>query len=195
MRGSMTLFWAFVGVCLCLAIKYTECIYDGADAELGSFPYIVSIQEYGTEEHQCGGTIINERFIITSAACLEIFRTDDDDDDGDDHIWKPIDLIAIAGIVSLTDASATVLGIEEIIEHPEFDPNSMVHDLAMVRTTDAIEFTEFIRPVNLPSSRDQPYSRAGMDVTVAGWGYRNEVFPSYVLYRTASSTHHFPSNR
>ena len=44
-------------------------IYRGRDAQVGQYPYQVSIQTSGV--HVCGGSIISEKWILTAAHCLE----------------------------------------------------------------------------------------------------------------------------
>lgn len=43
-------------------------IVGGEDAKDGQYPFIVSIRQYGS--HSCGGSIINENWILTAAHCL-----------------------------------------------------------------------------------------------------------------------------
>lgn len=172
----MRIIWVFIVVWISLTIKGSECIYAGTNAEPGWFPYAVSIREYGND-HYCGGAIINEQFIITSAVCLEVYRGDEDDS----HIWKPRDLVALAGVVSLDATNGTLLEIEEVTRHEGFNISTLIHDLALCRTKEKIEFTDFIAPVGLPSEDIPP--KDDLDVTVAGWGFNNEVFFSFSLLR------------
>lgn len=156
-----------------MAIKRSECIFGGKDANLGDFPYAVSIREKGFD-HSCGGAIIRPHFIVTSAVCMQNFNNRSIDDF---LIWKPRDLVAWAGIVKSSDANATVFNIEEITRHAQFDLSTSAHDLALLRTKEEIKFEGNILPVDLPDLADtEKRPKPGMDVTVAGWGYFDDVF-------------------
>lgn len=166
----MEIAWIVNIILIFLTINDSECIFGGDVAEPGYFPYAVSIREDGTD-HSCGGAIINNQFIISSAICMDIFPNETFDDP---IIWKPRNLIALAGVVDLNDANATVLYIEEITRHPDFDKTTSLHDLALLRTKKKIDFTDSIVSIALPEL-DQP-PNVDMFVTVAGWGYYNNVF-------------------
>lgn len=45
-------------------------IYHGRNASSGDAPWQVSLRTLVLGQHLCGGTILNERWIVTSAACL-----------------------------------------------------------------------------------------------------------------------------
>lgn len=44
-------------------------IANGAQASLGEFPYVASVQ-LRNEQHLCGGFIYNEFYVVTAASCL-----------------------------------------------------------------------------------------------------------------------------
>lgn len=48
-----------------------ERIVGGSDAQPGDAPYQVSLRENG--KHKCGGSILNDRWILTAAHCVKGF--------------------------------------------------------------------------------------------------------------------------
>lgn len=61
--------------------------------------------------------------------------------------------------LGLTDArdkhSATSRSVEQIILHPHFQPANYDNDIALLRLSQKVEFTELIRPVCLPPQHQQ----------------------------------------
>jgi len=41
------------------------------DAKNGEFPWLIALVEAGTRQPFCGGSIINDRFILTAAHCMK----------------------------------------------------------------------------------------------------------------------------
>lgn len=59
------------------------------------------------------------------------------------------------------------VAIIERIVHPDYDHNSKVHDIALLRLEAPVRFTEYVKPVCLYQNWDIP-SNTGL--LVAGWG-------------------------
>lgn len=63
--------------------------------------------------------------------------------------------------------------VEQLIPHERYNPDSkqQEHDIALVRLSQTVQFTDFVRPICLPLSerlRQQLYDNVVL--TVAGWG-------------------------
>lgn len=68
------------------------------------------------------------------------------------------------------DAHAQTLRTDKIIIHPEFRQNPMpVNDIALVRLAEPVTWSDYVKPVCLPSSGDIKFGRSS-HCFVAGWG-------------------------
>lgn len=70
--------------------------------------------------------------------------------------------------------------VEENIVHEDYDANSkdQHHDIALLRLSRNVEYSEFIRPICLPIGNSlRNFDLAGIALEVSGWG-KTEVSPS-----------------
>lgn len=140
--------------------SYTEAnpktfMFNGEKAVNGQFPYQAAIQSRKDNAHLCSGSIINNRYILTSAHCS----------------LKLIDIkdaYAIIGTVSLSE-DRTEVDFEEIITHPSYDKDTYRNDIALMRTVKSLNFSRLIQPVDLPDI-DLPVQPPTKGF-VSGWGY------------------------
>lgn len=144
--------WFLSVLCICFAIRGTQCILGGNEAEPGKYPYQVSIRIQNSHYHWCGGSILNQRFIITSAICANVHKQ----------------IFVVAGITSMYE-SGTVFDIDNIIVHPNFVKGEFGNNIAMLRTVKDIQYTKYIGSVGLPYL-DVPID-GGTDVIITGFGY------------------------
>nr|QYL00320.1 pro-phenoloxidase activating protein I [Holotrichia parallela] len=159
-----------------------EKILGGEMTALAEFPWTVLVgykNASGFEKFSCGGSLINNRYVVTAAHCaagrvltvvgalnkirLGEWNTNTDPDCyGDRKIQvcseKPVDY-----------------GIEEVIVHNDYKEaeRSRYHDIALIRLNRYVDFTDFIRPVCLPQMTDE--ANVGERLTVTGWGKTERV--------------------
>lgn len=50
--------------------RISSRVFGGDDAEIGSWPWIGSLQQYG--DHGCGCTLINSQWAVTAAHCVYV---------------------------------------------------------------------------------------------------------------------------
>lgn len=130
-------------------------IVGGTRAQPGEFPWQVSMRSNG--HHVCGGILIADQWVLTAAHCFN--------ENKNPYAWT----------VVVGEHDRAVLEGHEILEkvdtlfvHSHYSPSRYYNDIAIVKLGNAVPaYTEFIRPVCLPSAND---SYDGMICTVTGWG-------------------------
>lgn len=131
-------------------------IFGGHRARRGQFPYQVSIRVNftGAFEHNCGGSIISDRYIVTAAHC---FLAD-----------FPHDMTRYRLLVGAHNRSGD--GEEYRFArnhiHPGWDLKRIIHDIALAQTDRAIGFTKRVQPIVI--SRE--FIRSGLRAVTSGWG-------------------------
>ncbi|ELV14217.1 Serine protease 55 [Tupaia chinensis] len=128
-------------------------ITGGMEAEVGEFPWQVSIQ--ARNEHFCGGTILNKWWILTAAHCLY------------SEELSPRDLSIVMGTNDLTSSSMEIKDVTSIIFHKTFKRVNMDNDIALLLVGSPITFSDLILPICLPT---QPIPSKWHECWIAGWG-------------------------
>ena len=98
-------------------------IVGGRNAEPGQFPHIVSIRRKlaGSTSHVCGGSIINEFWILTAGHCITEMPA------GTKYaIW------AGAHDFSKEESTRQVLDVIKSVVHPDYQGKVNPHDIALV---------------------------------------------------------------
>ena len=74
----------------------------------------------------------------------------------------------LLGEHNIADREFYRVNVGEIISHPEFSPITYDNDYAILRLSQAVAFTNEVRPACLPADLSATY--AGVLATVTGWG-------------------------
>lgn len=143
---------ALLVVCLA-ATAYavpTGRIVGGSDAPEGKYPYQVSLRQYNNLF--CGGSILNKRYILTAAHCVS---------------GKTPQLVSVhAGTVLLSEIGDAYKA-EKFIVHESYDSFFLVNDVALIRVSEDIKFTDFVQPIPLATNNNV---KAGDAAVLTGWG-------------------------
>ncbi|XP_055630032.1 brachyurin-like [Toxorhynchites rutilus septentrionalis] len=140
-------------------------IAGGAPAKDRQFPYQAALLINFADESTtlCGGSIVSTTFVLTAAHCLE----------------GGIDATVIVGTNTVSipsDDRAVEIDVtfHDMLVHPKYDPIDVLNDIAIVRLTKALTFSDTIQPVKLPSRQEALSDLVNVDTTVSGWGALGE---------------------
>ncbi|KAF2895592.1 hypothetical protein ILUMI_10587 [Ignelater luminosus] len=155
-------------------LHFDRRVVGGKIADPQEFPWMALI-EYETKNGKqflCGGSLINSRYVLTAAHCLEenlvsvrLGEYDLDkevdcfDEESIDCLDKPIDV-----------------KVQEQIPHEQFDLKigNYLHDIALLRLSEDILYSDSIMPICLPSEEILNLSNK-VKTTVAGWGVKSKT--------------------
>ncbi|XP_016301899.1 coagulation factor IX-like isoform X4 [Sinocyclocheilus anshuiensis] len=136
-------------------------IVGGNPALPGEIPWQVALVARSTHQIFCGGSILNQLWVITAAHCLVgtqnasfYIRVGEHD-------------------VSKTEGTEQNLNVTRFISHPRYDSKVSLynHDIALLRLRNPIQFTLTVRPICLgPMLFSNSLLQSGSLATVSGWG-------------------------
>ncbi|KAF6732359.1 Suppressor of tumorigenicity 14 protein [Oryzias melastigma] len=118
-------------------------VVGGTDAERGEFPWQVSLHVKGSG-HACGASLINEKWLVTAAHCVE-------------DPYAPRFNAGPSNRSYHTPITTTF---------------KYTNDIALMELDKPVAYTEYIRPICLPSP--QHIFEVGKQVYVTGWGALRE---------------------
>ncbi|XP_016838625.2 trypsin Blo t 3 [Nasonia vitripennis] len=145
-------------------------IHGGSQAPEGHFPYQVSLQR---PFHFCGGSIINERWILTAAHCLK---------------GKEVGKIKIV-VGSTSKFEGKAYQAEKLIYHDDYTTAALKSDIGLVRVNKNIEFNDNVQPIKL-ASKDTT-TDINESVISAGWGrVEDDTLPEklqYIIFKVSDT--------
>ncbi|XP_064208590.1 ST14 transmembrane serine protease matriptase b [Anguilla rostrata] len=151
--------------CECGKSPYkTAKIVGGQDAYEGEWPWQVSlhVQEKG---HVCGASVLNNRFIVTAAHCVQdrdiLYSTPD--------VWDVYLGLHIQQVISKTTEQRK---LKRIIPHPDYNHLTSDNDIALMELDEPVLLNNNIWPICLPA-QSQSFP-AGTSVWITGWGATRE---------------------
>lgn len=116
--------------------------------------------------HFCGGSIYNERWIVTAAHCVI----------GN----KPQDIIVTAGTIDLSKATIR-RNVESIVVMPGYVTASKGKDIALLKLKSPLAFSEAIQ--RIPILKDDSFFDERISFTISGWGATSEGGPQSLTLR------------
>ncbi|KAL9696144.1 hypothetical protein quinque_015429 [Culex quinquefasciatus] len=160
-----------------------QLVHHGRTAELGQWPWHVAL--YHGEKYKCGGTLIDQRHVLTAAHCVTRDESGPRRSRGQPRKKVAIDAERVRihlGQRHLDELPEPeqVKNVSEIVVHPEFSPNR--NDIALLVLSSVVQFSEFVIPICLVGSRAaQEEDLVDQRGWVAGWGITETGHLSTVL--------------
>ncbi|XP_066912679.1 chymotrypsinogen B2-like [Clytia hemisphaerica] len=133
----------------CSEKKRSRRVVSGADVRHGDWPWMAGLTL--DKKFRCGGVLVNELHVLTSAHCL--YRRGEKLDSNQIQIF----LGSVHRSEEKLEPSKVRLAVKDLIIHKQFDPKTLENDIALVKLTDDVTFSKSIQPVCLPKySADAP---------------------------------------
>ena len=136
-------------------------IAGGHTAGPRSWPWVCSVGTRGTRRpwnHQCGGTLITYRHLITAAHCVKPFKVDRIKVRCGEHDLQRN---------QRSNKEGQVRGLSHYDVHPNYEDVSLNFDISLLVAKTEFDPSVFIRPICLGS---QPLRDSKTEVQVVGWG-------------------------
>lgn len=136
-------------------------ITNGQDADAGEYPFMVSLQAPGGG-HFCGGSLIDDEWVLTAAHCIDGAAVE-----------------VVIGGRDLQARDGTRVAVTEQIVHPDYDPNTSLNDIALLR----LASPQQLPTLELADAADGALEAPGRIVTLTGWGgvsndQQNQQYPN-----------------
>lgn len=151
----------------------TPAIVGGSPVAEGEYPWVVAIG-YIDRTPFCGGSLLNERWVLTAAHCLVQPLTGRPEDPETLAVTvgttRPIDLLNTP--VATTNTTSQVLSVVDFTIHPGYNNRLLINDIAVLElATPANLASATIAPIRLIDPLAEPVLAApGSQAIAAGWG-------------------------
>uniref|UniRef100_A0A8C1K1X4 Peptidase S1 domain-containing protein n=1 Tax=Cyprinus carpio TaxID=7962 RepID=A0A8C1K1X4_CYPCA len=131
-------------------------IVGGVDASEGSWPWQISLHSSNFGGHFCGGSLINNEWVLTAAHCLPGVSASS--------------LRVYLGRRTQQGVNANEISrnVTSIIVHNSYDRNTNNNDIALLQLSSAVTFNNYIRPVCLAAQNS--VFPSGTSSWITGWG-------------------------
>ncbi|MEM7112424.1 MAG: serine protease [Chloroflexota bacterium] len=142
---------------------FGQQIIGGEEADVGEWPWQIAL--YAGSGQICGGSLIDERWVITAAHCILDFGTGEP---------IPADVFQVrAGVHQLSSDQGQFINVSEIMLPPDFDTHSILPDVALLYLTTAVSLNDNVQIIPYATSANAALYAPGQSGWATGWGVYN----------------------
>lgn len=184
MKESLAFRFTLIALsCLTGSVRCVQCgirqdktrslITNALDVQPGDYPWHTAIyQLIPVKQYICGGTLVGQSVVITSAHCVTI--------PGQSVARMIDDLVLQVGKHLLNTKSdfEQEYGLSSIIVHGSFSSDKHDNDIALLITKQPVQYSKFVQPACLPTFS---LIREQMVGTIVGWGFTEKATVSNAL--------------
>lgn len=136
----------------------TGRVVGGKDSEPRAWPWVIALYKDG--DFHCGGVILDEKWIMTAAHCVEHYRN---------HYYE-----IRSGMLRRFSYSPMeqIRTVSDVIVHEKYNKSIMNNDVALLRLSRPLNFNRWVRPTCLPSFGEEGLwgPVPGTTCIAIGWG-------------------------
>jgi len=140
------------------------------DVYQGQYPWQVAILRVDPLSNdmvfKCGATLIDHNFVMTAAHCVY-----------DKQRSAPLpasELHLRMGVTNIKsndeDSPFQDFDVHDVIIHPDYNPNSLRYDVALLAVDGYVKYAKHINPVCLPATDDSAANYVNQQCIALGWG-------------------------
>merc|ERR1712110_72783 len=111
-------------------------IVGGQETEEHEYPWQVGLVSRNGRSPWCGGTLISSTHVLTAAHCTQSDASS---------------IRVILGEHNIADSDFNRVDVAEIINHPNYNPQTTDNDYAILRLANPVTFTNEVSPACLPA--------------------------------------------
>ncbi|XP_053409782.1 serine protease 1-like [Nycticebus coucang] len=141
---------AFVGAAVAFSADDDDKIVGGYTCTENSVPYQVSLSSGSDDTPGCGGSLINDEWVVSSARCCK------------SHFQVRLG----EHNIKILEGNEQVINSAKVICHPDFDSWTIDNDIMLIKLASPATLNAHVSPISLPSA----CVPAGTECLISGWG-------------------------